>query len=133
MKMIESNGICDCAVCKNNHRFNMPDEIIEAAKKEELIIFCGAGISTESKNVLPTSFYMEILNELKYQFKLEVNVKTSFPDLMSKFIETVPNGRRELIRRIKSRFDQIETFPKLYFSATRFHKEIASNPLIDTI
>ncbi len=42
MEMIESNGTCDCAVCKNNHSFNMPNEIIEAAKKRGInnLLWC---------------------------------------------------------------------------------------------
>ena len=38
-------------MCKNNNSFDMPNEIIESVK--ELVLFCGAGISTESKAVLP--------------------------------------------------------------------------------
>ena len=46
---------CECFMCKNNNSFDMPNEIIESVKKK-LVLFCGAGISTESKAVLPTSF-----------------------------------------------------------------------------
>ncbi len=52
---------------------------------------------------------------------------------MSVFVKTVPNGRRILIQRIKERFDRIETFPKLFSTATRFHNEISANPFINTI
>lgn len=47
----------------------MPKEIIDAAIAENLVIFCGAGISTGNKNVLPTTFYSTILNELKIKDK----------------------------------------------------------------
>ena len=49
---------CECAICKNNKPFTFPKEIIDAALDGELVLFCGAGISTESKNVLPYSFYL---------------------------------------------------------------------------
>ena len=55
---------CECSICKNNKPFELPDEIVEAAVKGELVLFCGAGISTEGKNVLPFSFYSSIQEEL---------------------------------------------------------------------
>ena len=48
---------CECDICKNQRKFIMPKEVIEAAKNGELVLFCGAGISTENKTVLPFSFY----------------------------------------------------------------------------
>ena len=47
---------CECAICKNNKPFTFPKEIIDAALNGKLVLFCGAGISTEDKNVLPYSF-----------------------------------------------------------------------------
>ena len=41
---------CKCAFCGNKD-FEVPSEIIEAIKKENIVIFAGAGISTEGKNV----------------------------------------------------------------------------------
>ena len=51
---------CECAICKEQKPFVMPKEILDAAKNGELVLFCGAGISTENKNVLPYSFYSSI-------------------------------------------------------------------------
>ena len=129
------NGIanCDCELCKNNIPFIMPTEIIEAVKKQELVIFCGAGISTESKTVLPTSFYIDILTFINETYNLDLNTDVEFSSLMSKFCEIVPNGRRELIRKIKSRFDMVNSFPQLYNRATKFHKEVACVPQLNTI
>ena len=90
--LIEGNSICGCALCGNNKSFNMPDEIIESVKNEELILFCGAGISTESKNVLPISFYMDILNFLNDKYSLGLTTNISFSELMSTFCNMVPNG-----------------------------------------
>lgn len=133
MENIFSESNCNCSLCKNNNSFTMPTEIIEAVKKQELVLFCGAGISTESNLVLPISFYMEILDFLNDEYNLNINTDISFSDLMSKFCSIVPNGRKELIRRIKSRFDMIDSFPELHNNATRFHKEVAKIPQINTI
>lgn len=52
MKKVIGAVNCECFMCKNNNSFDMPNEIIESVKKKELVLFCGAGISTESKAVL---------------------------------------------------------------------------------
>lgn len=79
---------CECAICKSNKPFDMPEEIIEAASKGDLVLFCGAGISTEGDNVLPFSFYSSILEELKIK---DNNI--SFSNLMGKYCDQ-PNGRK---------------------------------------
>ena len=60
---------CQCEICSNNKPFNMPEQIVKAVINNELVLFCGAGISTENKTVLPYSFYTFIKNELKIEFK----------------------------------------------------------------
>lgn len=124
---------CECFMCKNNNSFDMPNEIIESVKKKELVLFCGAGISTESKAVLPTSFYMDVLTFLNSEHNLNLDTDIAFSELMSKFCSIVPNGRKQLIRKINERFDRVQSFPELYNSATRFHKEVSKIPQIKTI
>ena len=89
---------CECAICKNNKPFAFPKEIIDAALDGELVLFCGAGISTESKNVLPYSFYTSIKNELDVK-----DESVSFSDLMQLYCNQ-PNGRKKLLKRIRERF-----------------------------
>jgi hypothetical protein len=43
------------------------------------------------------------------------------------------NGRAKLLRKIKDRFDYIRSFPELYRIATRFHRELSTLFLVDTI
>jgi len=105
----------------------MPKEVIEAAKNGELVLFCGAGISTENKTVLPFSFYEEVQDEL--------NVKDnnlSFSELMQLYCDK-PDGRVKLIKKIKNRFNYIHSFPEIENLATRFHKELAEQYYIRTI
>lgn len=99
------NEKCVCAFCGNNN-FKIPDEIIEAIKNENLIIFAGAGISTEGKNVYKTTLYTEINDEL------EENYDNTFPQLMTKYCNQ-PNGRRKLINKINERFDYYKSFPEV--------------------
>jgi hypothetical protein len=44
-----------------------------------------------------------------------------------------PNGRRKLLETIKSRVDNLDSFPELLYCATSFHREIATIPHLDTI
>ena len=123
---------CECMICKNNKNFDMPEEIIESVLKNNLVLFCGAGISTESKSVFPESFYTSILREIKDKTNKKVDLDTSFSRLMSLYIDTFPNGRRKLLNKIKEKFDFIDSFPQLLNAATSFHREVAANPFIET-
>lgn len=118
---------CKCAQCQNNTSFEMPKDIIDAAKGGSLAIFCGAGVSTEKKTVLPYSFYTTIKEELKID-----DSTISFSDLMQTFCAQ-PNGRRKLLNKIKQRFDYIHSFPELENQATTFHIELSELYFINTI
>lgn len=108
------NEKCVCAFCGNNN-FKIPDEIIEAIKNESIVIFAGAGISTEGKNVYKSTLYTEVNDELGE------NYDNTFPQLMTKYCNR-PNGRRNLINKINKRFDYYKSFPevdnvmKMFFS-----------------
>lgn len=105
---------CKCAFCGNND-FEVPSEIIEAIKNESIVIFAGAGISTEGKNVYKSTLYTEVNDELGE------NYDNTFPQLMTKYCNR-PNGRRNLINKINKRFDYYKSFPevdnvmKMFFS-----------------
>lgn len=118
----------NCEICKNNIPFEMPQELIEATIKGKLVLFCGAGISTENKLVLPTSFYESIKKELDEKDDSDL----SFSNLMEKYCE-LPNGRKKLLQEIKKRFDYINSFPELQRQATDFHQELSTIFLIKTI
>ena len=118
---------CECAICKDNKPFILPQEIIDAATKGELVLFCGAGISTESKTVLPFSFYTSVKEELQVE-----DDNLSFCALMQQYCDC-PNGRKKLLKKIRERFNYIHSFPELERRATAFHRELASIFPIKTI
>lgn len=118
---------CECAICKNNKPFELPEEIIEAVIEGNLVLFCGAGISTEGKTVLPYSFYESVKNDLKIE-----DDTISFSCLMQKYCDR-PNGRKKLLRKIRDRFQYIHSFPELERQATVFHRELATIYPIQTI
>jgi hypothetical protein len=112
---------CECDSCKNDLDFKIPDEIIEALLNDRLILFAGAGISTENNIIFKETLYQDI----KLELELDDTVNISFPDLMSQFCNTKTNGRQKLLERIKHRFDYCHQFNELYRAASRFHEEIA--------
>ena len=111
---------CDCALCKNNHDFTMPNELLSNLQAGKVAVFAGAGVSTESKTVLNTTFYESIAGELGIE-----NSSFTFPELMEQYCAR-PNGRFNLLRNIKGRFDTIDSFPELNKTATRFHQELST-------
>lgn len=111
----------ECIICNNHHPFSMPDEIIEAVKQGKLVIFAGAGISTENRNVFPDSLYNDILDDLGIEKKQDI----TFSHLMSEFCKQ-PNGRSKLLQKIKNRFDYVNSFPELYRTVTTFHRELST-------
>lgn len=116
----------DCDFCKHEHNFEMPGEILEAIENEELIIFAGAGISTESNTVPHT-----LVNEIKKEINIQ-NEDINFSKIMSRFCKQ-KNGRRKLLNKIKNRMDFFKSNPRLYRVATRFHKELSTVPYIKNI
>lgn len=118
---------CECAICKNHKSFTFPKEIIDAALDGDLVLFCGAGISTEGKNVLPFSFYTSIREELGVE-----STEISFSDLMQQYCSQ-PNGRKKLLKKIRERLNYINSFPELERQATAFHRELSQIHLIKTI
>ena len=111
---------CDCAICRHQHDFDVPIELVNEILSGNATLFTGSGISTESRNVLNTTFYETIFSKINTK---EGNL--NFPTLMEKFCSQT-NGRFKLLSEIKSRFDTIDSFPELKQSATRFHRELGT-------
>lgn len=82
---------CECAICKDNKPFELPKEIVDAAMDGNLVLFCGAGISTENKNVLPFTLYSTVKEDLGLD-----NEEISFSEIMQQYCNK-PNGRKKLL------------------------------------
>ncbi len=111
---------CDCEICKNDRAFQMPDEVVEACDAGRLVIFAGAGISTESRTVLQRTF----LETTRGSLKGDVSRDASFPEVMSIYV--AEQGRRRLLQGIVERLNYVDAFPELRGAATRFHRELAT-------
>jgi len=113
-----------CERCATRKPFTFPQEIVTAYKAGNLVIFAGAGVSTESAAVFKKTFYKEIKDELK----IPNDDKVSFSKLMSLY-SSAPRSRKNLLLAIKKRIEYVRTFPELYRSSTEFHKELSTIPV----
>jgi len=95
--------------------------------QRNVVVFAGAGVSTETATVFPWTLYDEIHKALG----LSNDNKPPFSRLMTLFCER-PDGRRELLERIRARLAYVRSFPELYRTATRFHRELSTLFYIDT-
>src|SRR5579859_1537755 len=103
---------CECSMCKNDKDFSLPEHLFAKILDGEVILFAGAGISTENKESCSTTFY-EAIRE-----KLRIDVDLSFPALMDVYCAQ-SDGRIKLIENIKSRFDYFKSFDDFYVTMTR--------------
>lgn len=114
-----NEGCIDCAL---DFDFRVPDGLIDTAHRRDLVIFAGAGISTEVPAVFPATFYEDV------QTRLGIKDGLSFPSLMQ--LAQDQHGRQVLIRTLKQRFNYIDSFPSLRLRARKFHRELATMPYL---
>lgn len=107
--------------------FVLPEHLYEEFAKANVVIFAGAGVSSESELVLKNTLYDSIAGELQ-----ETDTNLAFPDLMEKYAKR-PNGRLDLLKKIDQRLNTVRSFPELYGQATRFHRELSTLFSVTTI
>jgi NAD-dependent SIR2 family protein deacetylase len=109
---------CVCAYCRERKAFSVPTHLLDAIATGDVVIFAGAGISTENRTHSRRTFYEEIQSELKLSENL------SFPKLMDALC-SIPDGRLTLLKKIKKRFDYFISFDEFYRAMTQFHRAIS--------
>lgn len=127
-RFIKKEEKCTCVICKQKLKFDLPVEIIEKIISGKVVIFAGAGISTENKLVFPSTFFEDVCHEIK----IKPQKAPVFPEVMSRFCAR-PDGRAILLNKIHERFNYLKAFPEVYGAATRFHRELSTLYGIDNI
>lgn len=112
-----------CAECGDDLEAPIPERLTEDCHAGQIVLFVGSGASTESHNVMPHTFYDEIASALG-----GVSPEVAFPDVMTAFVEK--EGRTALLTRFFNRMSYIDSFPRLYDGATRFHRGVAQIPFL---
>lgn len=114
-----------CLECGYDSDVPIPNRLVEDCHAGKLLLFVGAGASTESHNVMPTTFYDVVASQVGSSEDL------AFPDLMTEFVKQ--NSRSDLINLFYNRMRYIDSFPVLHNRATRFHQYVAQIPFIQEI
>ena len=108
-----------CLLCRDDLPFDVPQHLLEALQCKRLVVFAGAGVSTEREGLLPHTFYEDVKSEV------DDDTGFSFPQLMSRFCDR-PDGRSQLLLKVRERIGYVVSHPELYEDATRFHRELAT-------
>jgi len=116
-----------CLNCGLDYDFVMPDELPMTAHCGNLVVFAGAGVSTEVPAVFPATFYEEVRERLRLE-GLQEDEDPSFPDLMQRYQDR--HGRQALVRALKRRFNYVDSFLTLRWQARKFHRELATMPYL---
>lgn len=111
-----------CIHCGLDYDFEMPEGLVDAAHGKEVVIFAGAGISTEVPNVFPDTV-LDIAAR-----RIGVEKPDSFPETLEAFQQRF--GRAALVRMVKDKFDYIDGFVRLRNDARKFHRELATMPYL---
>lgn len=122
----EHASVCQCKHCGLDFDFELPPELVQAAHRRKLLIFAGAGISTEVSTVFPQTIYQRAAE------MLELEEPGPFPDVIEGFVKKF--GRREFVQLVKAKFDYIDSFWGPRYDSRRFHRELATMPyLVDIV
>jgi NAD-dependent SIR2 family protein deacetylase len=116
---------CQCIHCALDYDFELPTELVKAAHARDVIIFAGAGISTE----VPTVFPQTVMQSAVIRLGLEE--QGSFPEVIQAFVNEF--GRTDFIQMVKAKFDYIDSFRSLRYDARKFHQELATMPYLEDI
>jgi hypothetical protein len=98
------------------------NELVEG----NVVVFAGAGISTENRDHARDTFYDKIAHEVGQKDII------SFPELMEKYCNQ-PDGRIKFVKVLKDHFDYYMSFSDFYKPMTRFHRSISPLYMIDTV
>ncbi|MGQ0742110.1 MAG: SIR2 family protein [Alphaproteobacteria bacterium] len=116
-----------CEDCKHDQGFTIPHSLVNAIADGEAVIFAGAGIGTENRNVMSWTLFDSLCAELGADPS-----RSQFPDIMEQYA-SLPDGRVKLMRKIVERLDYIDSFYELRNDASEFHNELATLFSIDTV
>lgn len=100
-------------------RFEVPEELFDAFATGQIVVFAGAGVSTESGFVGPMTFFEEIAGQMGLDPR-----SVPFPSVMTAYCDRY--GRASLLASIAERLEYVRALPELQTDATVFHRELST-------
>lgn len=122
---VDPGHLAVCSECGEDREIVLPERLIRACVDHRLVLFVGAGASTESHNVMPNTFYDVVRS------RLEIADTPAFPTLMDAFVHEF--SRTDLVLEFFERLRYIDKFEDLRRRATKFHRAVAVNPFLREI
>lgn len=116
----EQAELCTCPQCAIDRDFDMPEALLDSCLKGDMVIFAGAGISTEAPWIVDVPLYLKVIAEAEKKF----DKLPSFPAAMTAYEEA--HGRPAMLACIKEHLDYVRSFPNLDNAAGSFHHELSS-------
>lgn len=107
--------------------FHVPSELVDSFVEGKVLLFVGAGVSTEAPKLLHNTLYEHISYLIGNK-----DLTRPFPDVMEEYCKG-PERKSALVQQIRDRIDYIYSHLDLYQDATRFHQELSTFFPIDTI
>jgi len=109
----------------------IPDPLYDDIKARHVVLFAGAGISTEAGPYGSPSFYEIIMEKTKYPKKKS---PPSFPELMQYYCEKIDGGQKNrLTREILDRVSKFSAPGEINNFASGFHRLAAEISYFDRI
>jgi DNA-binding Lrp family transcriptional regulator len=124
-EVIESPQGCTCAYCSHALEFELDDFLLSELMHGNVVIFAGAGVSTENNLAHPHTLYDSVIAEIG-----EASRGLAFPDAVQKYISK-PDGYFRFIKLVEERFDYIHKFSDLRKAAQAFFVELSTLPFIN--
>ena len=121
----EHEDICQCVECALDYDFDLPEELVRAAHARDVVIFAGAGVSTEVPTVFPETIMDAAAEELG------LKEAESFPKVIQAYVDRFE--RRAFVQMVKAKFDWINSFWGPRYDARKFHRELATMPYLQDI
>lgn len=118
-----------CILCESDIDFEVSNTLLHQIVNNDVVIFAGAGVSTERKNCFDSSFYSDICQNIGVN---PHNSTFSFSDIMSKFVRQT-KGKKELLNQILYRIEYANDFPEIGRKVTEFHKILSNIPYFQDI
>ena len=84
---MRENQECKCQHCQNDIDFDIDEFLINEIRLRNVVIFAGAGVSTENPNSAPHSFYTELAIKVGNKDRT-----LPFPDIAQEYSQR-PDGR----------------------------------------
>jgi hypothetical protein len=123
---VSNDKACVCPFCQHDVDFTLDPYLIEELANHNVVVFAGAGISTERTLSAPHSLYTALAADLGL-----ADSATPFPDV-AEALAKKPDGRFRLMRLIQEHLDYVAKFADTRHEATKFHREASTMPYLRT-